>query len=208
MRNKKPIFEPKLESTSFQTKDDVYEYANAFLDCARFSIEKSALDNIALINSSLVNASLSLEIYLKSLFLKREPHPYTLSKEDMDDISVCLDTERSRTQGIEATLWHSRLILDKEKQTHSLYVLFTSSPKSFKYDVYNGILNQEKLKKLFKDNNDIDNFLKKISDSFVEKRYAFEDFFVSDLGDYNNARNLIEVIDSIVPIIIKFNQKK
>ncbi|MEI7282897.1 hypothetical protein [Pectobacterium carotovorum] len=208
MRNKKPIFEPKLESTSFQTKDDVYEYANAFLDCARFSIEKSAIDNIALINSSLVNASLSLEIYLKSLFLKREPHPYTLSKEDMDDISFCLDAESCRTQDIESTNLHSRLILDKEKQTHSLYILFTSSPKSFKDNVYNSILNQENLKNSFKENNDVDNFLNHISDSFIEKRYAFENFFVSDLGDYNNAINLIKIIDSIVPIIIKFNQKK
>ena len=195
-------FIPTSESTSFQTKEDVYRNADAFLQCAKFSLKQRSLNNSEFINASLVNACLSLELYLKSVFLEREFQPYTLSSNDIDEMNRCADVGLKKNPEIEITLHHSKLVF-KKKGTHHLFDLIKSLPNSCRDTIYQDILTQSD----YIYTKDIDCFFEGISKHFVDKRYAHEQYFVSDLGDYNDANKLIKFVDLIAPIIVQFNQE-
>lgn len=194
-------FLPQLESTSFQTKEDVCRNADVFLQCAKFSLNHSCLSNSEFINASLVNSCLSLELYLKSVLLEREFHPYTLSSDDIDEMNRCADVERKIDPKIQIIMHHSKLVF-KSKGTHHLFELFKILPVLCRNSIYKAVINKGD----FICDNEIDLFFEGISKHFVNMRYAHEQFFVSDIGDYNTAKKVINLIDSIAPIIVQFNK--
>lgn len=193
-------FIPTLESTSFQTKDDVYRNADALLQCAKFSLEKSGLQKSSFINASLVNSCLSLELYLKSVFLERVFQDYTYSENDIKDMARCADVDISIDPDIEITQHHTNYV--SNVKTHELFELINRLPELFRNSIYSAILKQG----CFTCLQDIDCFFNRISNNFVAKRYAYEQYFLSDLGDYNDAKKIIDLIALTAPIIVKLNQ--
>ncbi|WP_213712430.1 hypothetical protein [Cedecea lapagei] len=194
-------FSPQFESTSFQTKEDVCRNADAFLQCAKFSLNHSCLSNSEFINASLVNSCLSLELYLKSVLLVREFQPYALSSDDIDEMNRCTDVERKTDPKIQITMHHSKLVFNS-KGTHHLFELFKILPVLCRDSIYEAVIK----KGGFICKNDIDLFFEGVSKHFVNKRYAHEQFYLSDIGDYNTAKKVINLIDLIAPIIVQFNK--
>ncbi len=196
--------EPKSELSSFQTKEDVYKCADEFLNCAKFSISNAGYNDFGAINASLVNCCLSLELYLKSHFLKRKSIPYKLTEDEKRRNAEIVGANINDNNEIEVVLSHKILCLDESKlKTHDLYSIFEFYPNNFKDKVYNEILSESEIN--LKDKNIINKFFKKISKHFIDKRYQFEQFYISNLGDYNDAKLLIEITAVMIPIIINYN---
>jgi hypothetical protein len=89
---------------------------------------------------------------------------------------------------------HSTLQMPSGKRTHDIHTLFNELDEEFKITLLNNITNETPL---IKDMKGLDDFIFKIKDYFVAKRYAFNYFIEAVPPDANYMYVLIPVLRGI-----------
>lgn len=140
------------------------------------------------------NAVLALELYFKARLVEREFAPtYIKFDENREAIEV---TEEEYLNPIEAivAIHHSRLVVPKIHQTHDVHALYCSLSEDIRKKIVSEIA---ELNPMIANEDKLLEFLSKIKEFFVSKRYAFELFQEAAPEDSNYLFSLIPVLNGV-----------
>ncbi|MBF7995170.1 MULTISPECIES: hypothetical protein [Rahnella] len=140
------------------------------------------------------NAVLALELYFKALLVERMTDPaYVKISEGNEFIEVTEEEYLDPEEAIVA-IHHSRLVVPKEHQTHDIHALYLSLNEDTRKKIVAEIA---ELNRSIASEEVLLEFLSKIKNYFVSKRYAFEFYQEAVPVDSNYLFSLIPVLKGV-----------
>lgn len=185
---------PGLTDTIWIERSYIIEMAHGFSEVAAIMASTLGSDpHEPKRNVVYTNALLAIELYFKS----------TLAIRNFDPAHVVMIDERTMSLGSEEqiengeaniTFMHSTLKMPSGKKTHDIHELFNALDEELKDAILNNIAEETSL---INDMKGLDDFLFKIREYFVTKRYAFEFFIEAVPVDTNYMSVLMPVLRGI-----------
>lgn len=185
---------PGLTNTIWIDRSYISDMAHGFSEAALTMAETLGNDpHEPKRNVVYTNSLLAIELYFKSVLVIRkfEPaHAFVI-----DESTIALGSKEQVENG-EANIhiMHSTLQMPSGKWTHDIHTLFKELDEKLKIALLNNIINETTL---IKDMNGLEDFIIKIKEYFVRKRYAFNYFIEAVPPDANYMYVLIPVLRGI-----------
>ncbi|MEM5490868.1 hypothetical protein [Enterobacter cloacae] len=185
---------PGLTDTIMIPRSYISDMAHGFSEAALTMAATLGSDpHEAKRNVVYTNSLLAIELYFKSKLVIRKFEPANAVV--IDERTIALGSEEQVENGeANIQIMHSTLQMPIGKRTHDIHTLFNELDEEFKITLLNNIINETPL---IEDMKGLDDFIFKIKNYFVAKRYAFNYFIEAVPPDANYMYVLIPVLRGI-----------